>query len=456
MKGLGHLLKWSALLLFVVFPLVFVLLVVEREPLVQDAPVMNTDHAVKTRALIKQVLQELLQNNHRATTISATEDELNGVFSMAHRSLSQTKGWVMISEERLEAAATFRLPRVAIGLYLNFQFILLPSEDGFHIREASLGKIALPDAAARFLIRLGLDLAFGTGEGEYLLDAVDAVVLQDKRIEIHMQAIPRMNQMVEHMRGRARGVWEEVRPTGDPERVREYYRRIMVLTQDAPRNEALSLGYFMGRLMKVARHQGGDAAAENRSAILALGIYFGSWRVEQMIGPVRTEEMRGHKPIRKRVGLAGRRDLTQHFIISAALKIVAETGVTHAIGEFKELFDARKGGSGFSFADLAADRAGVRFAEVATHADTAARIQAWLSENNEEDQFFPEIAQLPEGISQAAFEQYFVSVENARYLALVDAVDACIKKLPAFVLETRAMGAKGCNMVEMVPAALVS
>ena len=33
------------------------------------------------------------------------------------------------------------------------------------------------------------------------------------------------------------------------------------------------------------------------------------------------------------------------------------------IGELKELLDSNEGGSGFSFADMAADAAGVRFAE---------------------------------------------------------------------------------------------
>ena len=61
--------------------------------------------------------------------------------------------------------------------------------------------------------------------------------------------------------------------------------------------------------------------------------------------------------------LAGRRDLLQQFIVSAGLRVLAENGVPMAIGEFKELLDSRSGGSGFSFVDLAADRAGLRFAD---------------------------------------------------------------------------------------------
>ncbi len=446
---------WSVSVFFVVFPLTLLLLIVERVPVAADVSTMNTDNAVKTRALAKQVLRELLNENDRPITISVTEDELNGVFAIAHRAIPRTTGWAEISDAQLELSATVRLPETPLGAYLNFQLILLPSETGFYISEAVLGKIALPDAAARFLIRLGLDLAFGKGEGAYLLDAVNSVALRGKRVDVHLKPIPRMNQLVENMRGRLKEVRDEVRLMGDPAHVRDYYRHIMALSEQAPRQEALSFGYYMGRLFKIAREQAGDPVAENRAAILALGIYFGSWRVEQMIGPVRTEEMLRHTRATKHVGLAGRRDLRLHFIISAALEIASESGVTHAIGEFKELLDAGADGSGFSFADLAADRAGVRFAEVATDPETAILIQGRLSENAQEDQFFPDIAYLPEGLSQSVFERYFGSVESERYLLLVEAVDRCLSRLPVYVPEAQLSLINGCDITSVVPVSLL-
>jgi uncharacterized protein YfiM (DUF2279 family) len=62
--------------------------------------------------------------------------------------------------------------------------------------------------------------------------------------------------------------------------------------------------------------------------------------------------------------LQGRHDLAQHFAISAALAAWAGEPLANTIGLDKEVDDAR-GGSGFSFADLAADRAGTRFGELA-------------------------------------------------------------------------------------------
>ncbi len=59
----------------------------------------------------------------------------------------------------------------------------------------------------------------------------------------------------------------------------------------------------------------------------------------------------------------GRHDLCQHFSVSCAL--TAQLGAKNAemAGVMKEMLDSRPGGSGFSFADLSADLAGVTFAK---------------------------------------------------------------------------------------------
>lgn len=60
--------------------------------------------------------------------------------------------------------------------------------------------------------------------------------------------------------------------------------------------------------------------------------------------------------------LAGRHDLALHFALSAGFCEILGPEFAKSIGVFKENMDARKGGSGFSFVDLASDFAGVEFA----------------------------------------------------------------------------------------------
>lgn len=456
MRRLLRIALWCACIFFVVVPLLFIFFAIEHSPAVVDVKTMNIDDAVRTRSFVRKAVRILLKNNDRPVAISATEDDLNGIFAIAHRSSKRIAGRTVISPQELNTSATITIPHTPWGDYINVHLKLLPSESGVHFEQVSLGRISLPDAVTRFITGLGLDLAFGFGEGRELLEAVDFVALTDSQVDVHLKAIPQMNQLIKKMKGRLGAFRDEARVMGDPDLVRDYYRHIMAISEQTSREESVSLGFYIGRLFEIARNQEGDAALENRAAILALGIYFGSWRVEQMIGPVRTKEMLRHHRLTSHVGLSGRRDLRLHFILSAALEIASESGVTHAAGEFKELLDAEEGGSGFSFVDLAADRAGVRFAEMATDPATAEKIQHHLSVNYSEDQFFPEIKNLPEGLSKKVFEDHFGDLESERYSALVRDVDVCLSQLPAYALRGAQSRAGGCDITYVVPEALLS
>jgi hypothetical protein len=131
--------------------------------------------------------------------------------------------------------------------------------------------------------------------------------------------------------------------------------------------------------------------------------------------------------------LGGRQDLRLHFIVSGGLKLLSEQGISSAIGEFKELLDADRGGSGFSFVDLAADRAGIRFVEVATDsAEGARRLQELLAARSEEALFFPIVADLPEDMPKAEFELRYKGLDSAAYQGLVYEIDRRIAQCPVY------------------------
>jgi hypothetical protein len=131
--------------------------------------------------------------------------------------------------------------------------------------------------------------------------------------------------------------------------------------------------------------------------------------------------------------LGGRNDSRLHFIISAGLKLISDQGISSAVGEFKELLDAGKGGSGFSFVDLASDRSGIRFAEVATDTDGGARrLQKLLAANPAEMQFYPVVADLPENLPEPEFKQRYGGVNDARYNGMVREIDRRIHICPAY------------------------
>ena len=102
------------------------------------------------------------------------------------------------------------------------------------------------------------------------------------------------------------------------------------------------------------------------------------------IGPLVPAAKEWPLPKRRTVTLQGRVDWAQHFIISAALTLVGGDIISDAIGLFKEVEDSRIG-SGFSFADLAADKAGTRFGGYATSVRQASELQERLAVIPRED-----------------------------------------------------------------------
>lgn len=424
----------------------FVFFALEEKPAVVNIQIPGSDDALRTRQFIKKILRDLLNRSDQALLISATEKDLSGLFAFGHRSISRLKGRADISPEYFELAATIRIPQNPLGNYLNFTLVLPPSKSGFVINRATIGRVAFPDSVVRFLLGIILQLVIGESDGDRLLNAIDSVTLSDGKIALQLKPIPNLKQLVQRIRKRIGLVRDEVALMGDPDAIRPYYKKIMTLSESLSDNDTVSLSYYIGPLFTLAQLRGGDPVVENRSAILAAGIYFGSWRVEQMIGKVRTEQMKVHPRKTIGVGLSSREDLRLHFIISSALQIAADQGITNVIGEFKELLDAGKGGSGFSFVDLAADRAGVRFAQAATGKASALRFQAHLANDSGEDQFFPDITGLPEGLTQEVFERYFGNLESERYRTLVSSVDSCIQQLPIYSASKDETAPKTCDL----------
>jgi hypothetical protein len=174
----------------------------------------------------------------------------------------------------------------------------------------------------------------------------------------------------------------------------------------------------------------GSPVRENRAALLALGILLGHPRLEEFVGQV--VEERDRRLALTRPTLRGREDWTQHFFVSAALTVLSAQAPSDAIGLFKEELDAG-GGSGFSFGDLMADRAGTTFALLATGDEATARaIQDRLAGGFRVDDFFPEAADLPENIQDAELQSRYGGVGGPLFRAYAAEVERRLWSCPAY------------------------
>jgi hypothetical protein len=126
--------------------------------------------------------------------------------------------------------------------------------------------------------------------------------------------------------------------------------------------------------------------------------------------------------------LHGRHDLAQHFSISAALTAAAGPQAAESAGILKEMLDAR-GGSGFSFADLSADFAGIAFARRLL--DKPSRL-ADVEKSFRSDDYAISPRGLPEGLTFAQFEKQYGSLKDDRYLRLQQDIRKRIAALPGY------------------------
>jgi hypothetical protein len=211
----------------------------------------------------------------------------------------------------------------------------------------------------------------------------------------------------------------------DAPAVRAHVRHLLDAVPRLPRGDAGFAG-AVGTAFAFARSRsaGSSAVAENRAALLALGILMGHRRLESFVGRVLEE---AERPAARRLlgstTLRGRDDWPKHVLVSAALTLLSAQTVSDATGLFKEERDAG-GGSGFSFGDLLADRAGTRFATYACRDEKTARaLQERLAAGFRLDDFFPDGRDLPEGLQDAELQARYGGVGGREYAGLVAEIE---------------------------------
>jgi nucleotide-binding universal stress UspA family protein len=182
-----------------------------------------------------------------------------------------------------------------------------------------------------------------------------------------------------------------------------------------------------------------DAVAHNRAALLALGIAIGHERLARLAGlDPKSELVRRAGSLRDGTTVRGRGDWAQHYALSAALAVLENPLFSEGTGLLKEEVDALSHGSGFSFADLAADRAGVRLARAATRSEAdATAVRAHLSAGFAIDDFFPQTAGLPENLTTEGFRATYGGMGSERYRELVAEIEARLNRCAALAAHSR-------------------
>ncbi len=180
------------------------------------------------------------------------------------------------------------------------------------------------------------------------------------------------------------------------------------------------------------RSADGSPRLENQAALLALGVILGHPRLEQLVGSVMDATEQRTARAFQGATLWQRADWTKHFFVSAAISVLSTRGLGDGIGIFKEQLDA-DGGTGFSFGDLLADRAGTTLAVLATRDDESARmLQERLSGPLAVADVMPAGADLPENMQESEFKATFGSIGSPAYQRVTNDIERRIAACRAY------------------------
>lgn len=305
------------------------------------------------------------------------------------------------------------------GHWLNVDAGLRQTAAGLpEVDRLRVGRLPLPSALALPLLRVvaarhGIDT-----DALLAADPIERVVFEPGRLVVSYRIAPDASR-------RLRAAL--VTPV-DRERLRVYNDRLAALTQSFE-GEDVSLARLLPPLFALAAARsaaGGHAVEENRAALLTLALYANRLPLGLMV-PAAYDWPR---PRALTVRLNQRPDTPLHFLVSAVIAAEAGTPLADAAGLWKELSDARGGGTGFSFNDLAADRAGTRFGDFAVRAP--ARLQARIAAGTSEADFMPEAGDLPEFLPEAEFVARYGGVGGTGYRRLLAEIDARVEALPVW------------------------
>ena len=361
----------------------------------------------------KQILDgEIGKKTSTLKTLKLTEKDLNlAVNHLINKHLKSTTN-IKLTDTGLNFVITINLPGDLFRHYLNIKFKLGKQNQSPLIMGLTIGQISIPQSLSTIILDT---LIKNPPLKQYYLLAIQQI----KNIEIESNKLVITYHPGPETLTKARNLLTN---RADYEALAIYQQKLFEVIAVHDRNWRLSIAELLKQLFQLAYERSSlvNAVEENRNVIFIVNAYVNNHDISnyssQLLPPPPEQKLP--------VYLYKRIDMAKHFMGSAAITASGSGFLANMLGLEKEIRDSQKGGSGFSFIDLAADRAGMYFGDIATSSpENARKIQQAMSEIKDYTAFMPDVRDLPENIeSKELLKQYKSLDSNAsqRILKLID------------------------------------
>ena len=388
-------------------------LLTDRQPLVERGEAISPDAVAQARRLfLTNDPRRMRAGEQRRAAIPATLIDEAANY-LASRVL-HGRGMLAMGEDRAEVRLTWRVDLPIADRFLNIRAVVNETNGEPRIAAAAIGGLAIPARLAEFVLAAAVRVLGYGREWSLARGAVRRLTFEPAQ-QVMIVDFVWAPELLDRARSMA------IAPADLPRFRQAQTTLVARLDQYRPQAQ-VPLTSILASMLAVTEP---PSSAQRRVALLVLAFHLAGKNLAHII-PDASLWPRARAVT---LTLAGREDSAQHFIVSAALAAWAGEPAADAIGLYKELDDARFG-SGFSFADLEADRAGTRFGELLIRRPE--RIDALLAGKLNDADLLPSLAGLPEYLSQREFQRRFGGPGSPAYQKTAEEIDRRIAALPLY------------------------
>lgn len=359
-----------------------------------------------------------VQNNIK--TVELNYRDLNIALHYLLNNYLKSSSLVTLNNNSLDFKISFLLPQNLFGTYLNIRFNLTKQNGSAQVNSLKLGGMSIADELAGLLINKVIKYAHLKQHYILVTEQILDFEFNSDKVSLTYISDPEFtNNSVDLLQN-----------AHDRKTLLFYRKKLTEIINAHDPEWRLSIAELLKPLFKIAHHRSTPETAvqENRLVIFAVNSYIN----KREILPYLPKNITAKPKRDYSVFMYKRIDMAKHFIASAALTTTGGAHLANIIGLEKELSDAR-GGSGFSFIDLAGDRAGMHFGQLATSSpENARKLQKRMAAIKDYTDFMPEVRDLPENMNRKAFKRKYGSVYTPQYQEILKEIDARIAALPLY------------------------
>jgi hypothetical protein len=393
-------------------------LMVEEAPLVDRTVILAPEHIGRAKQIIDAHRYWVRPGMLATLQITAADADLAANY-LAQR-FGKGSAQMIVSNGNATIALSMPLASTRVsGLngYLNITAAFVESGSLPVLQSLRIGKIQVPERVSKIIGAEAERWLRRSSEYREGLEALQGVRISQNNLAITYRwtsDLPHLSQEVKS------SVVGEL----DRERFLLYQS---LLAQGSQRNQAVSLAEILPLLMGTAAERSSheDPLAENRAVILVVVFHVLGIPLERLL----PEASSWPRAAVQTVTIDGRDDFAKHFMVSALIAAYGDTALSDVVGVYKEIEDSRSG-SGFSFNDLAADRAGTKFGEKAVSDRRSAQaLQRRVASGIDDRDLMPVWSDLPEFMPEDEFKRRFGGIGQPAYEAMMARIERRVTAL---------------------------